>query len=232
MRVLLICDEHYHPGDVPIEGLAALKEKAQFDIVKDGKAFKPDILSDYAVVILCKSDEASPEDRSSWKTAEIQQAFINYVESGGGLLVIHSGTVPGDDTGAMDQLVGSKFIYHPNGVPVTVEAIKPHPVTEGVEMFCEEDEHYHMQILADDVDILMASYAPAQGSPEKYKEEPYHNSPAKICPCGYVRSQGKGRVCVFTPGHTAAVWRNQNFLRVIDNALHWCANFNPIHFHH
>ena len=224
MRVLLLCDEHYHPGQVAIDGTAPLKDKGyEFDIIKNGREFKSEILGSYQVVLLSNCDEATPEDRTSWKTDEIQQAFIDFVEKGGGLLVVHSGTVPGENTGALDQLIGSKFVYHPNQTPVTVEPVKPHPVTEGVGMFCEMDEQYHLEILSDDVDILMAGYAPAQGDTEKYEADPYHNAPAKICPSGYVRTQGNGRVCVLTPGHNLAVWLNPQFQRALDNGLQWCA---------
>jgi type 1 glutamine amidotransferase len=224
MRVLLFCDEHYHPGKVAIEGVAPLKEKGyEFDIIKNGKDFKPEILANYSVVLMGKCDDSTPEDQSSWKTPEIQQAFIDFVEKGGGMMVVHNGTVAGENTGAMDKLVGSKFKWHPQDSMVTVEPIKPHPVTEGVGIFCEEDEHYHLEILADDVDIVMASFSPAQGTPEKYEEEPYTNTPAKISPNAYVRTQGKGRVCVFASGHTLPVWLNPQFQRFLDNGLRWCA---------
>jgi len=222
MKVLLICDEHYHPGQVSVDGLAPLEAKGYtLDVIKDGTM--PASLSDYAVVVLSKSDEKSPEDRGSWKSKEVQQAFIDYVESGGGLLVMHSGTVVGKDTAALDALIGSRFVYHPNATPVTVEALRRHPVTEGVSMFCEPDEHYHLDIIADDADILFAAYAPAQGVPNKYEEDPYHNAPAKICPAGYVRTQGKGRVCVLTPGHFVEVWLNPEYQRAIENSLRWLA---------
>jgi uncharacterized protein len=105
---------------------------------------------------------------------------------------------------------------------VTVQPIKPHPVTEGVGMFCETDEHYRLEILAKDADILIASYSPPQGEAEKYQEDPYHNTQAWICPAGYVRTQGKGRICVLTPGHLLPVWQNPQYQRTITNALNWC----------
>ena len=222
MRVLMICDDHYHPGNVPEEGVASLKG-FEFDVIKNCKDFKPDVISSYPVVVMTKSDQISPEDQSSWKSKEVQSAFIKYVESGGGLLVVHSGTVPGENTEALDKLIGSKFVFHPKDSEVTVESIKPHPVTEGVGMFCEVDEHYHLEILADDVDILMASYSAQQGSLDKQKEEPYTNTPAKVAPSAYVRTQGKGRVCVLTPGHTLTVWKNTHFQRLLNNSLNWCA---------
>ena len=42
MRILLICDDYYHPGDIPIAGVEPLKEKGfQFNIITDANDFKP-----------------------------------------------------------------------------------------------------------------------------------------------------------------------------------------------
>ena len=223
MRVLLFCDEHYHPGCVPLAGIAPIKDKGfEFDVIKNGKDFKPEMLANYPLVLMAKCDEVSPEDKSSWKTQEVQQSFVAYVENGGGLLVVHNGTVAGKDTAVLDNLIGSRFKFHPNDCPVTVESIKPHPITHNVNSFTEDDEHYHLEILAHDIDIIMASYAPPQGSAKRYDENPYANTPAKINPCGYVRTQGKGRICVLTPGHHIEVWLNPNFQQALENALRWC----------
>lgn len=224
MRVLIICDDYWHPGQVPIDGVVPLKEQGfQFDIISDAKDFAPDMLSDYPVVLLSKCDEVSRQDKSSWLTDAIQQAFVDYVENGGGLLAIHTATVPGEHTEKLQKLLGCRFMYHPSSCPVTVQPVKPHPVTEGVGMFCETDEHYRLELLTDDADILIASYSPPQGDESKYEEDPYHNSMAWIGPAGYVRSQGKGKICVLTPGHFLPVWLHPDFQRTIKNALHWCA---------
>jgi type 1 glutamine amidotransferase len=224
MKVLLICDDYWHPGQVPIDGTAPLSEQGfRFDIITDAGDFKTDMLSGYSVVLLSKCDEVSQKDKGSWKTKEVQQAFVDYVEAGGGLLAIHTATVAGENTAILDNLLGCKFAYHPHDCPVTVQPLKPHPVTKDVGSFCETDEHYRLEILASDADILIASYSPAQGEESKYEEDPYNNTPAWICPAGLARTQGKGRVCVLTPGHHLAVWRNPQYQKTIANALHWCA---------
>jgi len=223
MRVLLICDDYWHPGQVPVDGVAPLKERGfQFDIITDANEFKAEMLEKYHVVIMSKCDEISPADKTSWKSSAVQQAFIEYVENGGGLLVVHTGLVAGENTEALDRLIGSRFSYHPQDSPVTVQPVKPHPVSDGVELFCEVDEHYRLDIIADDIDVFMASYSPPQGDEAKYTEEPYHNTQAWIGAAGYVRTQGKGRVCVLTPGHHLAVWHNPQYQRILENALRWC----------
>ncbi|MDR1693059.1 MAG: ThuA domain-containing protein [Oscillospiraceae bacterium] len=225
MRVLLLCDDYWHPGQVPIDGVGPLKaEGFQFDIITDAKEFSTDMLRDYPAVLLSKCDETSAADGTPWKTEEVQRAFIGYVEGGGGLLAVHTALVAGKQTEALDRLIGSRFTFHPNGTPVLVQPLKPHPVTDGVGAFTEPDEQYRLEILASDIDVLTASYAPGQGDEEKYITEPYHNAPAWLCPACYVRTQGKGRVCVLTPGHHLAVWHNPEYQKTLRNALQWVSN--------
>ena len=224
MRVLLLCDDHYHPGDVPEKGLAPLKEKGfTLDVIYDAGDFDPAKLTDYAVVILSKCDHKSQADVAPWKTPAIQNAFIAYVQNGGGLLVTHSGTVAGDDTQKMDEFVGCKFNWHPANCPTTVDVIKPHPIAAGMNAFTEVDEHYHLTITAPEANIFLASYAAAQGDPTKVESEPYHNAVAAIRAAGYTLTRGKGRVCALTPGHTLEAWHNPEYQKVLGNALNWCA---------
>ena len=224
MRVLLFCDDQYHPGQIPIDGIEPLKAKGfVIDVVRDATNFNPEQLTDYAVIVMSKCDHITSDNTNSWKSDIMQTALVDYVERGGGLLVVHSGTVAGQDTEKLDMLIGCRFAFHPNDCPVTVGALKPHPITEGVNVFCEVDEHYHIEILSNDINVLTASYAPAQGDESKYESEPYFNFPAFITPSCYVRTQGKGRVCVLTPGHTLKVWLNADFQQLLENSLFWCS---------
>ena len=225
MRVLLLCGDHYHPGDIPAKGLELLQAKGiTTHVIQDINEFKPEMLKDYPVVIISKSGRVISEGEVPWKAdAATQDAFIKYVEDGGGLLVTHSGTVAEDDSDRLNRLIGCKFSFHPNQTPVTVQPIKPHPITEGVGMFDEKDEHYHIEILASDIDIIAAAYGPPQGEESKYETEPYFNMPGCITAAGYVRTQGKGRVCVLTPGHNLEVWLNPNYQQMLENAIRWCA---------
>ncbi|MCL2527164.1 MAG: ThuA domain-containing protein [Defluviitaleaceae bacterium] len=227
MKVLLICDDFHHPGDIPIRGIEPLKEKGfEFDVLQDPRGFDFNTLKDYPVVILSKSDYVAFQLDIPWKSDDdVQTAFIDYVENGGGLLVSHSGTVAGKHkpTKRLDALVGCRFTRHPNQCPVTVAPIKPHPITKGVDMFCEIDEHYFIDILDPDVNVFAAAYAPPQGEESKYETEWYFNNPGGIVTAGYTRTQGKGRVCVLPPGHTVEVWLNGEFQKMLANGLMWCA---------
>jgi type 1 glutamine amidotransferase len=237
----LFCDDYYHPGIISSKGLAPVVEelrrelpilagrerirydKIEIDEISDASNFDPLMLGNYAVIVMSKCDHVSQTNNAPWKTQEIQNAFVKYVESGGGLLVTHSGIVAGENnsTDALDKLIGCRFVSHPNNCPVTVGVLKPHPITLGVEIFCETDEHYHIEVLADDIDILAASFSDAQGDESKFETEPYFNAPAYIAPAAYVRKQGKGKVCVLTPGHTLDTWLNKQFAKLLRNAVRW-----------
>lgn len=224
MKALLICDDQYHPGQIVIDGLAPLTEKGcEFDIVIDGLDVNPLSFYNYPVVILSKCDEATPSNRVSWASQEVQQGFVDYVENGGGLLTIHSGLVAGENTNLLHGLIGSRFKWHPHEIEVTAGPLKAHLITEGVGQFTEVDEHYYLELLKNDMDVLMASFSPSQGNVENYEFDSYHNCPQKIEPCAYVRLQGRGRVCVLTPGHNLNVWLNPNFQKLLHNSLRWCS---------
>ena len=225
MRVLLICDDFWHPGETPIEGVKPLSGRGfDIDVITDTNGFSKDILDNYPVVILCKCDEISSKDKTSWKTNSIQQAFVDYVNSGGGLVVIHTGLVAGEKTEILDKLIGSKFASHPPESPVVVQPIKPHPIVKDVEQFCEIDEQYWLDFLADDIDIFMASYTECSSYEKNDTCNASESLPPYIAAAGYVRHEGKGRICVLTPGHSVPVWHNNQYQKVLENALHWCAN--------
>jgi type 1 glutamine amidotransferase len=226
VSVLLICDDYWHPGQTAIDGVQPLKQEGfDFKIILNANDFNTGMLKEFPVVLMCKSDEVSQTDKQPWRTEEMQKAFINYVEAGGGLVAVHSTAVNSKNLKDIDNMIGCRFLGHPNNCPVTVAPVKPHPVTEGVELFCEVDEHYRIEITASDADVLLASYSPPQGEESKNKEDPYFNTPAGIYAAGYVRTQGKGRVCVLTPGHFVPVWLNPQFQKLLKNAINWCSGF-------
>ena len=223
-KILLLCDDQWHPGQVIIDGVAPLMEEGfEIDMITDAHDFSPESLTTYSVVLLSKSDETSGENQNSWKSEKLQKSFVEYVENGGGLLAVHSGVVAGEETERLDKLIGCRFISHPEQTMVTVAPLKPHPITCGVKTFQELDEHYRVEILQEDLEILFGAYSPAQGIESKYQTEPYTNSPEFLSLSGYVRKVGRGRVCVLTPGHNLKVWLNESFQRTLKNALYWCA---------
>ena len=44
-----------------------------------------------------------------------------------------------------------------------------------------------------------------------------------IQPGGWTRSEGRGKVCVLSPGHNVEVWLHHSYQALLSNALHFCA---------
>ena len=93
MRILVICDDYWHPGDVVKAGLEPLKDHGmEFIYTEDMSDFELSGMTGYPVVILSKSNNISSSSTKEWATEEAQKFFDRYVSKGGGLLAIHSGT--------------------------------------------------------------------------------------------------------------------------------------------
>lgn len=214
MRVLVICDDMWHPAEVVRMGLAFMdQEKYQFDFVMTAKdILTPELLREYPVVINAKGNAVNAANSFPWFEPEVTEVtpkeFREYVEAGGGFLSLHAGNCfRKDDCPEYCAFVGNSFVTHPLRCPVTVEPVSDHPINQGVESFTERDEHYELEEFAPDIEVFLESVSDAGGRRA----------------AGYVRTMGKGRLCVLTPGHTLAVYKNKNMQKLLDNAIQWCA---------
>jgi len=184
--------------------------KYYMDYILDTINWSNEQLEKYGVVILAKGNARSATDWSPWLTEDVQKAFVDFVERGGGLLVIHSGTVGYRDDPLLRNLIGGVFAHHPAPCAVTVETSENDVISAiGVRTFEVHDEHYLMEMFGDDHNVFMTSTS-AHGTQ----------------PAGWTRQQGKGRVCVLTPGHYGPVWQNPDYQCIIAAALNWCAGEN------
>ena len=140
-------------------------------------------------------------------TPEAEQAFLEFVRSGKGLLVVHSGSAGYKETPVLRALMGGVFDHHPKQCPVTVEPKPGHPLTAGSETFTLMDEHYHMLFDDAKADLFLTT-----------------TSEHGTQPGGWTRLEGEGRVCMLTPGHNVEVWLHPSYQVLLGNALRWCAS--------
>ncbi|MGI6368988.1 MAG: ThuA domain-containing protein [Anaerolineae bacterium] len=204
MRVLVLCDDYWHPGKVARAGLAQISS-LEWDIIEPAGEWSAEKMSGYPVVLFAKSNEITATQREPWVTPAVEQAFVDYVRAGGGLLAIHSGTVY-KQLPTMRALLGGAFDHHPPQCPVTIQPLQGHPLTAGVEPFTVQDEHYHMLLDDAGADVFMTTSS-------EHGEQPG----------GWTRLEGQGRVCVLTPGHTEQAFTHPGMSRLICNAVAWCA---------
>lgn len=206
MKILLISDDCYHPGWVPEQGLSSLKEEGfELDVLRDTTGLLLNTLIPYEVIVLAKGNKTSAVNSSPWEDGPAEEAFLQYVERGGGVLFIHAGAAVKNGADGMCRLMGHRFFHHPEQCAVTITPLKPHPITQGVESFTVYDEHYFIKIQIEDTDILMVSTS-------------QHGTQV----AGYTRTMGRGRVCNLMPGHNIEVWNTPSYRKTIANAIQWC----------
>jgi type 1 glutamine amidotransferase len=208
LKVGVICDDFWHPGKVVIGGLEHLiKQGFQLSYNQHASEWSPSWMEQQDVIIVAKSNQTSADDKTPWLTEEIQRYFHSYVEQGKGLLALHSGTVGYRNEPIFFELVGGVFQHHPEACPVTIaytdEAALGDTVIHG---FTVHDEHYFVETLDERIQVFMTSH-----------------SEHGIQPAGWLREQGKGRVCVLTPGHFLHVLQQPEYEIAIKNAILWCA---------
>ena len=209
MKVLVLCDDYWHPARIPREGLGALNRTGfTFDWIEDARDLSPETIPTYPLVILTKSDNVSSKDQTGWMTEELQAAFSKYVHDGNGLLAIHSGTAEYEQKPILRNLLGGVFISHPEQCPVTVTPHMGHPLCDGSTPFTLKDEHYFMAMDDPEVDVFVTTSS-------AYGEQPG----------AWRRAEGNGRVAVLTPGHNLEVWLHPSFQTLVINCLGWCAKF-------
>jgi uncharacterized protein len=205
MRILVLCDDKWHPARVVRQGLSILPlEGGEWHFIEDVREFDPASLAAYATVILSKSNNVSAADEAPWMTEAVQAAFDGYVEGGGGLLAIHSGTAGYAQAPVLRRLLGGVFVQHPPQCPVEVAPQAGHPLCAGSSAFTLLDEHYFMALDDPQAQVFLTTTSE-------------HGSQ----PGGWLRTQGAGRVCVLTPGHNLPVWQHPSFQALLGNALDW-----------
>lgn len=215
-KILVICDDVWHPAEVIEMGMKPLAgADYQFEFVKTAKdILTPEMIESYPLIICCKSNNVTSGNPEPWFENTVTEVmggeFRSYVERGGAFLALHSGNVfmgDGDGVKEYTEFVGNRFLGHPLRCEVMLKKGKEHPVMCGVDaQFSIRDEHYQMEILAEDADIFLMSVSETGGTQT----------------AGYTRTIGAGRLCVLTPGHTLSVWQNKQFQRIFLNAVAWC----------
>lgn len=213
MKLLLIADDYWHPAEVLTRGLAFLTENGHtMDVVMDAKDIvTEELLRRYEVVIIAKGNQLVNGNQHGWfddgVTLVGPEGYREYVENGGSILALHAGiSFTKDECPKMTDFLGAAFLMHPKQCPVEIRMTLPdHPISEGVTDFSiRQDEHYFIERTENEGTVFAESVS-AHG----------------VQPAGIMRTIGKGRLCLVTPGHNMYVYENKMFQRLLLNAVEW-----------
>jgi uncharacterized protein len=176
-----------------------------FEWIENARDWSAEIMMEYPLVILTKSNNVSSTDQAEWMTDIVQTTFSDYVRKGNGLLAIHSGTAEYQHKPMLRRLLGGVFTHHPEQCSVTINPRPEHPLSAGADLFTLKDEHYFMALDDPRADVFV-------------KTTSMHGEQ----PGGWTRVEGSGRVAVLTPGHNVDVWLHPSFQALLRNCLRWC----------
>jgi len=218
MKILVLCDDRWHPALTVRQGLSGLESRAfTFDFIENAVDWNAAKMAEYPLVVLSKSNNMSSTDETPWMSEAVQEAFAAFVRQGGGLLAIHSGTAGYAECAVLRPLLGGIFVRHPEQCAVTVSPLEGHPLSAGsvagndgvIAAFTLKDEHYHMLLDDAQAEVFVTTISD-------------HGTQ----PGSWLRTEGRGRVCVLTPGHNLEVWQHPSYQALIANALRWCRDAN------
>lgn len=205
LKTLFLGDNGHHQPSRRLTELAPALAKAGIDVAytDDLADLNPSNLADFdALIIYANHEKIAPEQ---------EQALIDFVEGGKGLVVLHCGSFCFLNSPKYVALVGGQFQSHETGT-FTARIDKPeHPALQGVEEFEAFDETYVHTKLSDDRDVLMHREA------ENGRAEPWT----------WVRTQGKGRVFYTASGHDERVFTNPGFHKLVIAGIRWATGGRP-----
>jgi putative membrane-bound dehydrogenase-like protein len=198
-EVLFLGNEskHHDSGKyAPWLAIALFKKGVNLTYTTTPNDLNPENLRNYdGVIIYANHDEITPAQETALK---------EFVESGNGLIPLHSAAGSFRNSDWYISTTGGAFKSHGTGVFTGKITNPSHPVMQGLSEFETWDETYVHQKINPDMTVLMERV-------EGNTREPYT----------WVRDQGKGRVFYTAYGHNDSTWTKPGFLKLVTNGVLW-----------
>lgn len=201
---------------------------------KDGYPEDPGVLADVdSIVVFCTGYEGHLLNPNL-------EAFDALMKKGSGVVMIHWATEASMGMPAkkflewMGGYCDPSWSVNPHWTP-HFKSFPDHPIAKGVQPFRLNDEwYYHMRfvpglkgvtpILSDlpGPETLVREDGPRSGNPDVRRA--VANGESQHVAWAYERPDGRGRGFGFTGAHHHVSWRDDNFRKVVLNAILWTAH--------
>jgi len=153
-------------------------------------------------------------------TPEEAAVFADCIRSGKPVVALHHSICAYDEWEEYWNIIGGKYFHKPtvfNGkeyaagsyihdLHFNVKVLPGHPVTKGVKDFPIFDETYKGYYVADDVTPLLTT-----------------DEPSSTPVIGWAKTYGKARIVVLQSGHDAPTFADQNYRKLLKQAVLWVA---------
>jgi type 1 glutamine amidotransferase len=198
------------------------KHGYEVTFTKDGSLVTKDGLAGFDVIMLYTTGDLTKasKDGGAAMTPEGKQALLDFIESGKGVVGLHTATDTfntGRDVDPYTRVIGGQFAGHDAQQKATQKVIAKdfpglQPLGDAFELM---DEWYAMKNVAKDMQVVLLQQT------EGMKGKNYEGKPPY--PSAWIRAQGKGRVFYTSMGHREDVITNPVFETVVLAGLDWAA---------
>ncbi len=153
------------------------------------------------------------------RAADLEKKLIEFVNHGGGLMVIHGGIVMQNNSLEFSKMVGGSFDYHPVQQEISVDLVEPgHPMVKAFEgqPLIHVDEPYFFNQAYFDYDFrpLLSMDASELVSLDREIETP-------VIYVSWIKRHGKGRVFYVSPSHNAQSYEDPRLLKYYLDGLQY-----------
>jgi type 1 glutamine amidotransferase len=196
-------------------------------VTKDAFSFEAENLEKYDAVVLNNNCSVGPRrnqfldmldedtdlngEQKEKKADELENNLIEFVQNGGGLMVIHGAIVIQNNSMPFSEMIGGSFDYHPPQQEVVLELVdENHPLVAAFDgkPFVHVDEPY----------LFKNAYEKKNFRPLLYMDTSTltgNNKPfdERIKYVSWIKKHGKGRVFYVSPSHNAQSFENEKMLK-------------------
>ncbi|MBN2413453.1 ThuA domain-containing protein [candidate division KSB1 bacterium] len=191
------------------------------DVTDNPSVFTIDKLKTFRAVIF------SNTNNEAFDTDEQRDAFLLFIQGGGGFVGIHSACCSERDWPWFWAMLGGRFVRHPKFQPFTIKIIDHnHPSTEFLnDTWAWEDECYFMDNLNPDIHVLLAADLTTVDDPDR------QDYPGKtfgdLFPLAWYHEYDGGRQYYTALGHQIEHYSDPQFLKHLEGGLLWTIREKP-----
>ena len=157
------------------------------------------------------------------KALELEANLRKFVETGGGLLVLHGGNTTLNNSMDFSRLIGGSFDYHPPQQAIQVRLEDPnHPLVQAFpkEGFNHVDEPYFYKNTYAELDFKPLLYFNNAEITNQRKGKELTEGKTYVA---WIRAEGKGKVMYISPSHNAQSFENPDLLQFYLDGLQYVA---------
>lgn len=211
----------------------------QFEVTasKDIHQFEKESLSKYDAVVLNNTCSKPDHRHLFWdqlraeskqdsavvmtKAQELESNLIEFVNMGGGLLILHGGITTFNNSAKFSALVGASFDYHPPQQLVQVKLENPsHPLVAAFpkDGFSHVDEPYFYKNAYSNLNFTPLLYFDNAQIRSQRANQELKSGKTYLA---WIRPEGKGKVMYISPSHNAKSFENPALLQFFLDGLQY-----------